>query len=116
MTVDEYNTEYARCQRSMIWRMVCSIAIIFASLALANGVRYFGGDLADILAPAIVFAVGFPIMLFGFYLVDRTYRKFPALICPHCGGSLSRAKSVIVATGNCPSCGRRVLKDDSIGT
>jgi hypothetical protein len=47
MTIDEYNAEFARCQRWMIWRMVYSIAIIFGALALANGVRYFDGELAD---------------------------------------------------------------------
>jgi hypothetical protein len=116
MNVADYNAEFARCQRRMVWRMVYSIAIIFVALALANGVRYLGGDLADILAPIIIFAVGFPIMLLGFYHVDRTYRKFPALMCPHCDGNLSRARSVIIATGNCPSCGRRVLDDAVIGT
>ena len=115
MTVDEYKAEFARCQHLMIWRMVYSVAVIFGALGLAGCVRYYDSDLADIIAPAIIFAVGFPLMLFGFHRVDRTYQKFPGLICPHCGGSLSRAKSIIIATGNCPSCGRRILKDDSIG-
>ncbi len=116
MTIAEYNTEFARCQRRMVWRMVYSIGIIFVALALANGVRYLDDDFANLLAPIIIFAVGVPIMLIGFYHVDRTYRKFPEMICPHCDGNLSRAKSVIIATGNCPSCGRRVLADGAIGT
>ncbi|GEM_PF-6339177 len=116
MNVAEYNTEVGRCQRQLSWRMACAIAPMFAALSVAGIVRYNNPGLADILAPIIMFAIGFPIMLLGFVRADRTYRNFPALVCPHCDGNLSRMKSVIIATGNCPNCGRRVLNDSAIGT
>jgi len=95
--------------------MAGAIAAMFVAIGVANLVRLFNPDLADIVAPIVIFAIGFPIMLLGFYHADRTYLRFPNLICPHCQGNLSRAKHVIIATGNCPSCGRRVLSDDAIG-
>ncbi len=115
MTVAEFNAEFARCQRKMIVRMVYAIGIMFVALAIAGGVPYFDRNLADIATPFIIFAIGFPAMLFGFYRVDRVYREFPSMICPHCDGNLARSKSVTIATGNCPNCGRRVLHDTSIG-
>lgn len=115
MTVTEYNAECARCQRRLGWRMVFAIVAILVAIGAANVVRLFDPSLADIVAPIVMLLVGFPTMLFGFYHADRTYLKFPLLICPHCEGNLSRAKSVIIATGNCPSCGRRVLHDNAIG-
>ena len=60
--------------------------------------------------------IGFPLMLIGFRKADVTYKEFSDLVCQHCQGGLYQSKSVIIATGNCPSCGRRVVKDDAIGT
>jgi hypothetical protein len=95
--------------------MAGAIAVMFVALGIATIVRLFNPNLADILAPIVMFLVGFPLMLLGFYHADRTYLRYPQLICPYCQGNLSRAKSVIIATGNCSSCGRRVLADDAIG-
>lgn len=95
--------------------MAGAIAVMFGAIGAANVVRLFDPNLADIVAPTVMFFVGFPLMLLGFYHADRTYLNYPHLICPHCQGNLSRARSVIIATGNCPSCGRRVLDDDAIG-
>jgi hypothetical protein len=95
--------------------MAGAIAVMFVALGIANLVRLANPNLADILAPVVMFFVGFPLMLLGFYHADRTYLKYPQLICPYCQGNLSRSRSVIIATGNCPSCGRRVLADDAIG-
>ena len=115
MTVAEYTSECARCQRKLMWRMAGAIAAIFVAIGVANLVRLFDPDLAGIVTPIVMCLVGFPVMLLGFYRADRTHLKFPLLVGPHCDGNLSRAKSVIIATGNCPSCGRRVLTDDAIG-
>lgn len=41
----------------------------------------------------------------------RDPRQFKHLACPHCGTSLSRNAALVVATRNCPGCGRRVVAD-----
>jgi 4-amino-4-deoxy-L-arabinose transferase-like glycosyltransferase len=116
MTIDQYTAEIARCQRQLIWRMVIAIAPVFLAFGIAGIVRYNNPDLADFVGPILVFAVGLPMMLCGFVYADRTHKSFPMLLCPHCDGNLSRSKSVIIATGNCPNCGRRILTDAAIGT
>lgn len=115
MTIAKYTAECAKCQRRLGWRMAGAIAVMFIVLGIANLVRLFDPNLADIVAPVVMFLVGFPLMLLGFYHADRTYLKYPKLMCLHCHGNLSKARSVIITTGNCPSCGRRVLSDDTIG-
>ena len=100
----------------MAVRMVCSAAVIFAALAIAALVGSFFPDFARLITPLIIFGVGLPLMLLGFYYADNSYKEFQRLICSHCKGNLHRNKSVVVATGNCPICGRRVLVDESIGT
>ena len=116
MQIHEFNHEYKLCQRLMVIRAACSVAVLFAAMGIAVLTRRLFGDSASLIVPLIMFGVGLPLMLTGFYYADRTFRKFPRLICSNCDGSLYRSKSVVVATGNCPTCGRRVLSDDSIGT
>lgn len=116
MTITEFNRELAQFQRRLSWRFFFAIAPLFIAFGIAGIVRSYNPELADIAAPIIVFAIGVPIMLLGFVYADRTYKKHPALMCPYCDRTLSRAKSIVVATGNCPNCGRRVLTDDTIGT
>jgi hypothetical protein len=116
MTVDEYKSEVRRHDTATIIRMVASVSVIFASLAVAGAIRFYDDALADILAPIVIFLIGTPLMIYGCRCVDRTYRKFPSLICPHCDGTIARPKTTVIATGNCPNCGRNVLSDARIGT
>jgi len=116
MNIPEYNDECSRCQRTVMWRMMLAIGAMFGAIGITLIIRYNNAAVGDILGPIILALVGFPIMLLGFVHADRAYQKFSSLICPHCDGSLAREKSIIIATGNCPTCGRRVLSDSSIGT
>ena len=116
MTIVEYKAETARFQRFQMTRLATGIAALFVTMAIAGVVRYNDPVLADILAPVIVFVIGLPVMLFFLWTADRGYRKYPALVCGHCEGNLYQSKSVVIATGNCPHCGRRVLADATIGT
>ena len=116
MNIDEYKSELQRHDTATIVRLVASLGIVFAFLAIAGAIRYYDDALADILAPILIFMIGAPLMIYGFTRVDRTYRRFPLLICPHCDGTIARPRSTVIATGNCPNCGRSVLTDDTIGT
>ena len=100
----------------MALRMALSIAALFSTLLLGFACRALFAPVAQAIVGPVSFAIGFPLLLFGFHLTDRTYREFLKLICPYCDHSLFNSKSVIIATGNCPACGRRVLKDGQIGT
>ncbi|MEM0924967.1 MAG: hypothetical protein AAGJ83_02925 [Planctomycetota bacterium] len=115
MTIEEYKAEVKRHDTATFLRMLASIAILFVFGAAVAIIRFFDDTLGTVLAP-IFMCVGFPLMFLGFRQADRTYRGFPALICRHCDGSIARNSATVIATGNCPNCGRRVLADDSIGT
>ena len=116
MTIEEYLQVLRKHDHQMARRVVYSVTGIFVFLAIAGALRACAPLLADICAPILIFLIGLPLMLFGFRRADLTYRCFSNLICPHCDQSLARSKSVVIATGNCPNCGRRVLRDDRIGT
>ena len=116
MKIAEFHKEHRNCQKRMALRMTLSFGTLFFALLLGFVSGVFFGPVAQAVVGPICVAVGFPLLLFGFHLSDRTYRDFSSLTCPHCDGSLFKSKSVIVATGNCPTCGRRVLKDGQIGT
>lgn len=116
MTIDQYKSVLRQHDTAIVVRMVASLAIIFSSLAIAVAIRTFDDALADILAPIVIFMIGTPLMIYGFARADRVYRKFPTLICAHCAGSIARPKSTVIATGNCPNCGRKVLADATIGS
>lgn len=59
--------------------------------------------------PIVVTAVIIPVAL------AATRRLRRQLQCPHCQASLTgkHRAGVVIATGNCPSCGVAVLEDDS---
>ncbi len=116
MNLDEFKAEVARHDTTIMKRMVLSISVMFAALAVAGILGSLEIKGAAFIGPAVVFLLGAPLMLYGFQRVDRAYRKFPALICPHCQGSLARSKPIVIATGNCPHCGREVVTDAAIGT
>lgn len=56
-----------------------------------------------------------PIMFLGCRWAECTWKEFPKMSCIHCDDNLFQRWSLVVATGNCPHCGRRALKDELIG-
>jgi hypothetical protein len=115
VNIDQYKRELRLCQKRMIWQMFAAIGVMFAVLLVGLPIRPFLDPLYQpFLGPTCVL-LGLPMMLVGFRAADVAFRKFPKLICPHCEGGLHQSKSVVIATGNCPGCGRRVLADSNIG-
>lgn len=96
--------------------MFLAIAAMFAVLLIGFPIGSFVSPTYQPFVGPCCVMIGFPLMLIGFRKADVTYKEFSDLVCQHCQGGLYQSKSVIIATGNCPSCGRRVVKDDAIGT
>lgn len=116
MTVEDYKEELKRHQASVAKMLVKAISALAVSLIVAGYIRWKDGDLADTLALVVIFLIGGPLMIYGIYRCDQVYRAFPMLICQNCNENLASASSTVIATGNCPNCGRRVLDDPSIGS
>ena len=115
MNVDQYKSAVRKHDAAIAFRMFVSLSIIFAALAVAGAIRLYDDGLADLLAPIVIFLIGAPLMIYGFRWAERTYRRFSCLICPRCDGTIARPRATVIATGNCPNCGRKVLEDDRIG-
>ena len=116
MTVIEYKSQVKKHEHAMAIGALFPLAAILVPIVVALTVRTVNEPVASFLAPVFLLFLGLPLMLYGFWRVDRMYKRYPMLICTHCSGSLARAKSTVIATGNCPNCGRRVLDDETIGT
>jgi len=100
----------------MAIRMICAISAIFVALGIGGAIRWYVDAIGSVATPIVVCFIGLPLMIFGIWRAGKTYRGFPNLLCRYCSHSLARAKATVIATGNCPNCGRRVLDDDTIGT
>ncbi len=48
-------------------------------------------------------------------LFTREVKDQHSLVCPHCAKPLSQSRDIVIATGNCPHCGRRIIKDAKHG-
>lgn len=116
MNIDDYKSHVIKYDRAVASRLALSIAVIFVAMGLAGAIRIVDEQTGLIAAPFIVFLFGVPLMIFGLWWTDRVYQQFPMLSCKNCMNLLARSKSTVIATGNCPSCGRRVLDDARIGT
>ena len=116
MNVDQYKNEHRACQKRIIWRFFSAVAVMMAILALCIPIRYMVDPFYEPFIGPCCVLTAFPLLIIGIRSADNAYRAFPNLACRHCGIGLFQSKSVIIATGNCPGCGRRVLNDDAIGT
>lgn len=116
LNISEYKLHVSSHDHAMAVRMVCAISAILIALGIGGAIRWYDETVGSVVAPIVVFFIGLPAMIFGIWRVDQTYRRFPALVCHCCSCSLARAKATVIATGNCPNCGRKVLDDETIGT
>src|SRR5262245_45971621 len=68
--------------------------------------------LADVL---VVLPMGLPVLLAWVYLIplSRKIERSSGIFCPHCSKQLAGFKPIIIASKNCPHCGRRVIDDDA---
>ena len=93
-----------------------AIFAMSSTLGIVPIARYYISGMGSI-ARIVVIAVALPLLVLAFAYANRAYRRYPTLVCSHCQGNLShRTQFVVIASGNCPHCGRRALIDPVIGT
>ena len=70
----------------------------------------FSSTLADVL---VVLPMGLPLLLALASLIPlgRKIERTAGVLCPHCSKQIAGFKPIIIASKNCPYCGRRVLDD-----
>jgi hypothetical protein len=118
MKLDEFIDAAARYQRRTLWAffgpLSAALFLVFAYMPFAHIVavataKSFGepvGEIASIVPAAVIMILLFGIMIPLSRRIERRY----GIPCPHCGKSLAASKSIVVASKNCPNCGRRVIE------
>ncbi len=91
------------------WVVAALVGVWLSERAIrpAWGTR-FGPDATEGVGIAVML-VFFPILFGGLLLESRHVRRDPRLACPRCGRSLKGMSTLVVATGSCGHCGRRIL-------
>jgi DNA-directed RNA polymerase subunit RPC12/RpoP len=119
MTIDEFNEATSQFQRRMLWMFLLGALAVLLLGSLTSWVVQtsrlwltvnFGGPATEI----IVGLVPVPFVLAWFavlFIWDRRAARDPRLRCPYCAKRLDESRRLVVATRNCPHCGRKVLKE-----
>ena len=95
--------------RLVVWAIVYLAwvaAVAYGTEALEPTV---GVTIAEILRVAGL-ATAFMLLPRGLRWLQPSTSRNAALVCRHCRADLHALSSVVVATQNCPSCGRQVLE------
>ena len=115
LTVQEFNAEAkrwsSRLTRCVFVLGVFDLLVLVAVLAV---VFSSAGGASWMVAAFMIAFFGVSHLVFHTQL-KISYQEFPQLFCYNCDGNLLASRSIVIATGNCPNCGRRVLHDDTIG-
>ena len=122
LTIDEFNEGAAAGRnRAFYWFaagiLTVSICMGLAFLILAefekpNEIEGVVKKIA-VLASVIVlgFVSPFVVIFGGSWLMIRGTRRDGRLICPHCDSLLVGVQHWVIATRNCPKCGKRVVAE-----
>ena len=115
VTIQEFNAEAQRWSGRLTRRIL--YLTLFDLLALAAFLSVVFLCPAGISWMAIALMMAFFAVSHVIFQIqlNRTYREYPMLFCYNCDSNLLTSKSIVIATGNCHSCGRKVIHDDSIG-
>jgi endogenous inhibitor of DNA gyrase (YacG/DUF329 family) len=119
MTIDEFKASASRYSRGMAWALLGSVLAVIAFLGLVAMfrdplrdiyTRTFGGPGAEILVglspfPAVLILIG------SLWYAERRLLRDVRLKCPSCGKQIVGMRHLVIATRNCPHCGRRVLQE-----
>jgi hypothetical protein len=112
-TIEEFRVDHELCtkqiRRAVIWAIGSLGVFLVLGIAARNAVSPSLGAVAAEFVPAACVALGVPLMLFGFWRADQYQKHYPNLHCRHCNKPLLQSARIVIASRNCPSCGRQVL-------
>lgn len=114
LTVEEVNAAAARYNRHGVIlatgtfaAMLIGFGIAFAFIGAFRALVEQLGAVAGILPllPAVAFCFA------GIWWSQQAANADASAKCPHCGKLLVRYRSIVIATRNCPDCGRRAIAE-----
>jgi DNA-directed RNA polymerase subunit RPC12/RpoP len=65
-------------------------------------------EILKMLPVAVPFMAAIGVMI----LLSRKNDREMGVACPHCGKPLAQFKAIVIASKNCPYCGKKVLEDN----
>ncbi len=88
--------------------------LLFTHLGMATAyiLHHFSPSIASIVQGSLMFPCIF-ILLFTVWLFDRKAGGDIRLRCPHCGKRVDDKSDLVIATKNCPYCGKTTLVQDA---
>ncbi len=121
MTIDKFNQAASEYQRSVFIALglgtFASILTVGACSWLVRVLtlrtfytEHFGEPASEILLGLTPFPA-IPVLLAFIWYGERRASADPRIRCPHCEKVVSQMRAIVVATRNCPYCGRTVLKE-----
>lgn len=121
MTIDKFNQASAEYRRRSWAGIGLAFLAFFGTFGLGLGlIRVFDlraacaasfGEPAAETLEGVVMLLAFPAFMAVILYGDRRASSDPRLRCPHCDKHLEAMSNLVVATRNCPHCGRRVLEE-----
>jgi hypothetical protein len=109
MSLKEYKDKMRYHNRvATVWivgLVLGAVVLLAALIAMVTSYRELRPLAIGVLVGYVMFT------LFNLYRIDNYFRRVPGLVCPSCDSTLAKHKSIVLATGSCPSCENRVLED-----
>lgn len=92
--------------------LYCVLLAAYLGEATAYILHHFSPPIAGFVQGFLMFPIIF-ILLFTIWLFDRKANGDSRLRCPHCGKRIDDKSDIVIATKNCPYCGKIVLVQDT---
>jgi len=121
MSILEFNRAAGVCYKRTIIGIVGpgSIAVLCLMAYMPFQQRFesflstrFDSFTADILAFLPKGIISISTVLWVVWLAGRIERRY-GVPCPHCAKALAGNKAIVIASRNCPYCGKRVIDDEN---
>ena len=75
---------------------------------LSTRLDAFAVDVLCVLPMAVPTVLAFILLI----PLARRIERQSGIPCPHCGKALANYKAIVIASRNCPCCGKRVIEDE----
>ena len=120
MSIEEYTEAHAAYSRRLNWLLASSFVLGAGSLVLVSRnmdfiwesyFRQFEKVTAEWMVSGAIFLPWLVFLFGGIFILERRKRRDPRLSCPYCKKDISMCRALVVATRNCPSCGKRVVDE-----
>ena len=121
MSISEFSRAASAYQKQSL--IACFAPLSLALLCLAAYAPFqkrfesllsarYGETTVDVLT-VLPMAVPTMLALASMIPLARRVERRAGVACPHCSKALANFKAIVIASRNCPNCGKRVIEDET---